>query len=140
MGTLESRPRHRPASKENPIAASPTATRIRSLRTASLATAGLGAAITMGTLGSWWASLILLVATAGAVLVIWRTDGALAGPRAALPVLAVVVVLTVASLLGVAGLLPAGWVWASLGAYAVAWGEYLVSQTIARSRGLTGYR
>jgi len=43
-------------------------------------------------------------------------------------------------LLGLIGVLPSAWVWAALGAYAVAWGEYLVSQTIARSRGLTGFR
>lgn len=126
--------------KENPIAASPAPTTIRALRTASLAIAGLGAAITMGTLGSWWAPVILLIATAGASLVVWRADGALAGARAALPVLAVVVALTVASLLGVVGVLPSAWVWASLGAYAVAWGEYLVSQTISRSRAVTTYR
>ena len=65
----------------------------------------------------------------------WRSDGILAGARAAVPVLAVVAALTLASLLGLAGVLPSVWVWASLGAYAVAWGEYLVSQTIARSRG-----
>ncbi|BFM25940.1 phosphoglycerol transferase MdoB-like AlkP superfamily enzyme [Microbacterium testaceum] len=94
----------------------------------------------MGALGPWFTPVILLVATAGALLVIWRSDGATVGARATVPVLVVVVALTVAALLGLAGVLPSGWVWASLGAYAVAWGEYLVSQTIARSQGLTGYR
>lgn len=140
VGTLEIPAPSPVPSKENPIAASPSPTRIRALRTASLATAGVGAAITMGTLGSWWTPVILLVATAGALLVVWRSDGAVAAARATVPVLAVVVVLTIASLLGLVGILPSAWVWASLGAYAVAWGEYLVSQTIARSRGLTGYR
>lgn len=116
------------------------ARRIRILRTASLGIAGVGASIVMGTLGSWWAPLILLVATAGALLVIWRSESALAAPRAVIPVLVVVTALTVAGLLGVAGVLPTGWTWAALGAYAVAWGEYLLSQTIARSRGVTAWR
>lgn len=94
----------------------------------------------MGALGPWFTPVILLIATAGALLVVWRSDGATAAARATVPVLVVVVALTVASLLGLAGILPSAWVWAALGAYAVAWGEYLVSQTIARSRGLTGYR
>ena len=38
------------------------------------------------------------------------------------------------------GMNPSGWVWAALGAYAVAWGEYLLSQTVARSRGITAWR
>ena len=126
--------------KEHPIAASPSPTRIRALRTASLTTAGVGAAITMGALGPWFTPVILLVATAGALLVIWRTSAGVIGARAIVPVLAVVVVLTIAALLGLIGILPSAWVWAALGAYAVAWGEYLVSQTIARSQGLTGYR
>ena len=71
---------------------------------------------------------------------IWRTSAGVIGARAIVPVLAVVIVLTIAALLGLVGILPSAWVWAALGAYAVAWGEYLVSQTIARSRGLTGYR
>lgn len=115
-------------------------TTVRSLRTASLVIAGLGASITMGSLGSWWTPLILLVATAGAVLVVWRSDSAPVGTRAVVPVLIVVVALTIAALLGLAGILPSAWFWAALGAYAVAWGEYLVSQTIARSRGLTAPR
>lgn len=116
------------------------ARRIRTLRTASLGVAGIGSSIAMAVLGSWWTPLILLAATAGAVLVIWRSDSALAAPRAVIPVLVVVSALTVAGLLGVVGVLPAGWVWAALGAYAVAWGEYLLSQTIARSRGVTAWR
>lgn len=112
-------------------------TTVRSLRTASLAIAGIGASISMGSLGSWWTPVILLIATAGALLVIWRTDGALVGSRAVVPVLIVVVALTAAGLLALTGALPSGWMWAALGAYAVAWGEYLVSQTIARSRGVT---
>lgn len=114
--------------------------RIRMLRTATLAIAGVGSSIAMAGLGSWWTPIILLLATAGALLVIWRSDSALAASRAVLPVLFVVGALTVAGLLGVAGVLPAGWVWAALGAYAVAWGEYLLSQTIARSRGITAWR
>lgn len=116
------------------------ARRIRILRTASLAVAGVGASIAMAVLGSWWAPLILLLATAGAVLVIWKSDSALAAPRAVIPVLVVVSALTVAGLLGIAGVLPTGWAWAALGAYAVAWGEYLLSQTVARSRGVTAGR
>ncbi|MDU0367766.1 hypothetical protein AB0O16_08425 [Microbacterium sp. NPDC089180] len=116
------------------------ARRIRILRTASLAVAGVGASIAMAVLGSWWAPLILLLATAGAVLVIWKSDSALAAPRAVIPVLVVVSALTVAGLLGIAGVLPTGWAWAALGAYAVAWGEYLLSQTVARSRGVTAWR
>ncbi|MEZ3155652.1 MULTISPECIES: hypothetical protein [Microbacterium] len=114
--------------------------RVRLLRTASLGIAGVGASIVMGTLGSWWTPLILLIATAGALLVVWRTDGGAAASGGVVPVLAVVVALTVAGLLGVAGALAPVWVWAALGAYAVAWGEYLVSQTIARSRGVAGSR
>ncbi|PTT19352.1 hypothetical protein DBR36_07835 [Microbacterium sp. HMWF026] len=106
----------------------------RAIRTASLSIAGIGAAVTMGALGPWFTPVILLVATAGALLVIWRGGGAVVGARAAVPVLAVVAVLTVAALMGLAGILSSAWVWASLGAYAVAWGEYLVSQTVARSR------
>lgn len=94
----------------------------------------------MGALGPWFTPVILLVGTAGALLVIWRTSAGVIGARAIVPVLAVVVVLTIAALLGLIGILPSAWVWAALGAYAVAWGEYLVSQTIARSQGLTGYR
>ncbi len=116
------------------------ARRIRVLRTASLAVAGVGASIAMVVLGSWWAPLILLLATAGALLVIWKSDSALAAPRAVIPVLVVVSALTAAGLLGVAGVLPTGWAWAALGAYAVAWGEYLLSQTVARSRGITAWR
>jgi hypothetical protein len=104
------------------------------LRTASLAVAGIGAAIAMGTLGSWWAPVILLVATAGAVLVVWRGGATPVGARFVTPVLVVVTALTVASLLGLLGILPSGWIWAALAAYVVAWGEYLVTQTIARSR------
>lgn len=112
----------------------------RSLRTASLATAGVGAAITMGALGSWWTPVILLVATAGAIFAIWWVAGPSVGERLVLPVLIVVTALTVASLLGLVGLLPSAWTWAALGAYAVAWGEYLVTQTIARSRAAAGLR
>ncbi|MEV7768666.1 hypothetical protein [Microbacterium testaceum] len=111
--------------------------RIRALRTASLVIAGLGASATMSTLGSWWTPLILLIATAGALLVVLRTPAGAVASRALVPVLIVVVALTVAGVLGALGVLPNGWVWAALGAYIVAWGEYLVSQTIARSRGTT---
>ncbi|WP_307385366.1 MULTISPECIES: hypothetical protein [Microbacterium] len=111
--------------------------RIRALRTASLVIAGLGASATMSTLGSWWTPLILLIATAGALLVVLRTPAGAVASRALVPVLVVVVALTVAGVLGALGVLPNGWVWAALGAYIVAWGEYLVSQTIARSRGTT---
>lgn len=104
------------------------------VRTASLVVAGVGAAITMGALGSWWTPVILLVATAGALLVVWRVGGPPVGERFVVPVLFVVAVLTGASLLGLAGVLPSGWTWAALAAYGVAWGEYLVTQTIARSR------
>lgn len=110
------------------------ASRIRALRVASLAIAGLGAAITMGALGSWWTPVILLVATAGALLVVWRGGTTPVGERFVAPVLFVVVVLTGASLLGLAGALPSAWTWAALAAYGVAWGEYLVTQTVARSR------
>ena len=111
--------------------------RIRALRTASLVIAGLGASATMSTLGSWWTPLILLIATAGALLVVLRTPAGAVASRALVPVLIVVVALTVAGVLGALGVLSNAWVWAALGAYIVAWGEYLVSQTIARSRGTT---
>ncbi|MCJ1707587.1 hypothetical protein [Microbacterium sp. VKM Ac-2923] len=110
------------------------ATTIRLLRTASLVVAGVGASITMGALGSWWTPVILLVATAGAVLVVWRGGVTPVGERVVAPALAVVVALTAAALFGLAGVLPSGWTWASLGAYGVAWGEYLFTQTLARSR------
>jgi len=89
----------------------------------------------MSTLGSWVTPVVLLVATAGALLVVWRTPGGAVPSRALLPVVVVVAALTVAGVLGVSGILPAEYIWAALGAYVVAWGEYLVSQTIARSRG-----
>jgi len=126
--------------KEPPIPASQTpvpSTRTRALRTASLVIAGLGASATMATLGSWWTPLILLIATAGALLVVWRTPTGAVASRALVPVLIVVIALTVVGALGALGVLSGGYVWAALGAYVVAWGEYLVSQTIARSRGLT---
>lgn len=110
------------------------------MRTASLAIAGVGAAVTMGALGSWWTPVILLVATAGAIFAIWWAAGPSVGERVVLPVLIVVTALALASLLGLVGLLPAAWMWAALGAYAVAWGEYLVTQTIARSRAAAGLR
>ncbi|KTR89050.1 hypothetical protein NS220_16080 [Microbacterium testaceum] len=91
----------------------------------------------MATLGSWWTPLILLVATAGALLVVWRTPAGAVASRGLVPALIVVVALTVVGALGAVGILPGGYVWATLGAYIVAWGEYLVSQTIARSRGVT---
>lgn len=91
----------------------------------------------MSTLGSWWTPLILLIATVGALLVVWRTPAGAVASRGLVPVLIVVVALTVAGVLGALGVLPNAWVWAALGAYIVAWGEYLVSQTIARSRGTT---
>lgn len=91
----------------------------------------------MATLGSWWTPLILLIATAGALLVVWRTPTGAVASRALVPVLIVVIALTVVGALGALGVLSGGSVWAALGAYVVAWGEYLVSQTIARSRGLT---
>lgn len=94
----------------------------------------------MGALGSWWTPVILLVATAGAIFAIWWVAGPSVGERFVMPVLVVVSALTVASLLGLAGLLPSGWTWAALGAYAVAWGEYLVTQTVARSRAAAGLR
>lgn len=125
-----------PSASRTPAARPPAdrSTSTRSLRTASLAVAGMGAAITMGALGSWWTPVILLVATAGAIFATWWVAGPSVGERVVLPVLVVVTALTLASLLGLVGLLPAAWTWAALGAYAVAWGEYLVTQTIARSR------
>lgn len=84
--------------------------------------------------------MILLLATAGAVWVTWRGEGGLMGARFALPVLVVVVALTVAAMLGMAGVLPSAWFWAALGAYAVAWAEYLVTQTIGRSRASSAVR
>ena len=59
----------------------------RSLRTASLAVAGMGAAITMGALGSWWTPVILLVATAGAIFATWWVAGPSVGERVVPPVL-----------------------------------------------------
>ncbi|MDF2990158.1 MAG: putative Rossmann fold nucleotide-binding protein [Microbacterium sp.] len=90
----------------------------------------------MSTLGSWWTPVILLVATAGALLVVWRTPGGAVPSKALVPVLVIVVALTVLGVLAVSGVLPRDVIWAALGAYVVAWGEYLVSQTIARSRGV----
>ncbi|MDQ1136026.1 hypothetical protein QE410_000825 [Microbacterium sp. SORGH_AS 1204] len=110
------------------------------MRAASLTIAAIGASITTGALGPWWTPVILLVATAGALWVTWRVGGAPVGARAALPVLVVVVALTAAAMLGIVGALPSGWTWAALGAYAVAWGEYLVTQTIGRSRGSAAAR
>lgn len=128
----------RPRRKEHPITTPRTpATTVRVLRTASLALAGLGAAVAMGALGSWLTSAVLLVATVGALFVVWRTPGGAAASRAVLPVLIVVIALTVVGALGAAGVLAGASVWAALGAYVVAWAEYLVSQTIARSRGTT---
>lgn len=125
-----------PSASRAPAARPPAdrATTVRLLRTASLVIAGVGASITMGALGSWWTPAILLVATAGAVLVVWRGGVTPVGERVVAPALAVVVALTVAALFGLAGVLPSGWTWAALGAYGVAWGEYLVTQTLARSR------
>lgn len=84
--------------------------------------------------------MILLLATAGAVWVTWRGEGGLVGARFALPVLVVVVALTVSAMLGMAGVLPSAWFWVALGAYAVAWAEYLVTQTIGRSRASSAVR
>lgn len=131
-----------PSASRTPAARTPAdrSMTTRSLRTASLAIAGVGAAMTMGALGSWWTPVILLVATAGAIFATWWVAGPSVGERVVLPVLIVVTALTVASLLGLVGLLPSTWTWAALGAYAVAWGEYLVTQTIARSRAAAGQR
>lgn len=132
--------RSTPAASTPARATSARAARIRLLRSTSLGVAGVGASISMAALGSWWTPVILLLATAGAILVIWKSDGALVAARAVVPVLIVVAALIAAGLLGLAGVLPSAWTWAALGAYALAWGEYLVSQTIARSRGVTSWR